>query len=462
MKSNLFDNHSGIVSGRGIHLDLKGLAPTFSRLLELVKLFKKLKFQTILVEWEDMFPWTCDQRMRNTHAYTEAEILEFAKICQACDLSIIPLVQSLGHAENVLRQPGNESLREMPNRTDVFHPLNPRAPELVRRMVEDVLNLIPNVDYVHLGGDEVYTLGKNPRTKNYLKQHGEAALYMLQLKPTMDLLKSKSIRPMLWHDEVVRWEDDQIRQFSKYADLVVWGYTGDPRDAQTYHFRLPHVEKLSALGCQLWGTTAYKGADGPKANLTNTLDREKATIGWTKLASKFELKGVFATGWSRYASGRIQVTPIDSALDSMVNTAAILYNGDVATDNLAVATKWLEEAGEGGIFNKLRTLLSKLTTHTDNSWNWVRELEEQVANLTVEPARSNSGIEEIIFELFNADIAEIKKISEELADVLAGYVVAPQNELYCRPRLLAIESAAESLRLRLELDADYKLMPKNA
>lgn len=462
MNSDLFSVHSGCTYKRGIHLDLKGLAPTFQRLLELVELFQQLQFQIVLVEWEDMFPWKCDERLRNKNAYTEAEVLEFAVKCDTCGLSIIPLVQSLGHAENVLRLSGNEPLREVPGRTDVFHPLNPDAPNLVKLMVEDVLNLLPEISHFHLGGDEVYTLGQNPKSKEYLEKHGSAALYLLQLEPSLELLENKSIRPMLWHDEIVQWEADQIKKFSQRIDLVVWGYTGDPRDPDTYHYRLPHVEKLSKLDCNLWGATAYKGADGPKANLTKTHDREKATIGWAHLASEFGLKGVFATGWSRYASGRIQVTPIDSALDSLVNTAAILYRGHAIKAGRERSIQWIEAFGEAEIFHALQGILSKLTTHSESAWNWVRELEEQVANLRIEPSRSNSGIEEIIFELFYVDIAAIKDATEALREVLAGYVMPSDIEYFCRTRRLAIETAAESLRLRLKLDENYRLSPRGS
>lgn len=459
MEPNLFSNQASCPAKRGIHLDLKGLAPTFSRLLELVGLFEKLRFQCILVEWEDMFPWRCDKRLRNPNAYTEAQVVAFSKKCEACGLEIIPLVQSLGHAENVLRLPGNEALREVPGRTDVFHPLNPEASNMVKRMVEDVLNLIPSVDYFHLGGDEIFTLGQNPRTEDYLNKNGAAALYLLQLEPTLQLLETKSIRPMLWHDEIVQWENDQIRKISQRVDLVVWGYTGDPRIPETYHYRLPHVEKLSRLGSSLWGATAYKGADGPKANLTSARDREKATIGWANLAKDFDLKGVFATGWSRYASGRVQVTPIDSALDSLVNTAAILYAGQALEGGLDGSIAWLEAVGEGPIFHSLQGILSNITNLSERSWNWVRELEEQVANLALEPARSNSGIEEIIFELFIADIQSIKEAVKQLESTLQGYVMPSDIEYFCRSRILPIETAAESLRLRLKLDSNYKLSP---
>jgi hexosaminidase len=449
MTTDLFHRPSPLVPVRGVHLDLKGVPPAFPRLLELLSLFGRLRYNAVLIEWEDMFPWTCEPRLRGRAAYTPAQIRRFADVCAELGLETIPLVQSLGHAENALRLPGLEALREVPHRTDVFHPLHPAAPEFVRRMVADVLALLPDVRRFHLGGDEVYTLGKNPASHAYLTEHGEAALYLRQLGPSLDELARRGIRPLLWHDEFVNWPAAELARLAPCADLVVWGYTGDPRDPATYHHRLPHVEKLHAAGCTLWAATAYKGADGPGANLPDTLRRQVATLAWAELTPRFDLQGVFATGWSRYASGRIQVTPIDGALDSLVNTAAILHDGLLPAGGLDACIEWLDTAGEGEGFRRCRTALQDLTRHVDKCWDWIRQLDEQAANLDLEPERAHSGIEEIIFELFDAEIAAIARAGEALEAALAGRIDAPWPRYYHLVRRRPIEAAAARLRARL-------------
>lgn len=290
VKEELFFATKPVVAQRGIHLDLKGLAPSFDRLLRLLEIFKVLNFQIILLEWEDMFPWTCDERFRNPHAYTRDEVGKLSERCEELGLRIIPLVQGLGHSENVLRISDYKELREVPNRTDVFHPMNPEAPALLARMVCDVLELFPHVTHFHLGGDEVFTLGQHPKSRAFIEENGIAALYLKQLELAFVALEKRNIRPMLWHDEVAQWDAEQIKVFSQKTDLVAWGYTGDPRDVSTYHHRLPHVDKLHSLGCTLWGATAYKGADGPKANLPDTHSRAAATLGWAEVSLTHELR----------------------------------------------------------------------------------------------------------------------------------------------------------------------------
>src|SRR5438270_5357355 len=121
---------------RGIHLDLKGLPPTPRRLLQLLDLIAAAKFNCILVEWEDSFPWTIDPRFRSETAYTPDVVERFYCRARQLKLQIIPLVQSLGHMEMPLRLPEYAPLRELPDRCDGLNPLVPGARDLVRRMID--------------------------------------------------------------------------------------------------------------------------------------------------------------------------------------------------------------------------------------------------------------------------------------------------------------------------------------
>lgn len=48
----LFDRKTPVVNNRGIHLDLKGLPPTFNRLMEIVDFCGFLRINFILFEME--------------------------------------------------------------------------------------------------------------------------------------------------------------------------------------------------------------------------------------------------------------------------------------------------------------------------------------------------------------------------------------------------------------------------
>lgn len=149
----LFRAERPIIQKRGVHLDLKGLPPTAGRLVELLKIFAAARYNVVLVEWEDSFPWTVDKRFRSPTAYTPDDIRRFQETAGKLGLEVIPLVQCLGHMETPLGVPGYEKLREVPDDSSVLNPLAPGARDLIQDMVENVLKLMPETKHFYrIGG----------------------------------------------------------------------------------------------------------------------------------------------------------------------------------------------------------------------------------------------------------------------------------------------------------------------
>ena len=247
------------MSIRGVHLDLKGLPPTPARLLQLPELFAAAGFNAILIEWEDAFPWEADERFRSPTAYSPAVIERFHARARELGLQIIPLVQCLGHMETPLRHEKYAPLRELPDHCDGLNPLAPGARRLVERMIDDVLRRGGPLTHFHLGGDEAWTFGQHPDTKSFIAKHGKAALYLHHVEPLCEMLLSRGIRPILWHDMMLDWDAAALSRLAEKADLIIWSYRGRP-DATVIE-RFAAVAGAAAVGARLWGACAFKGAD---------------------------------------------------------------------------------------------------------------------------------------------------------------------------------------------------------
>jgi len=155
-QNKLFTSDKPVIGQRCVHLDLKGTPPTPERLIKLLKVFSAARYNSVLVEWEDSFPWTVDERFRSETAYSPAIIRKFVKTADDLGIEIIPLVQCLGHMETPLHLPEYAHLRERPYDESVLNPLAPGARSLIEKMVDDVLALMPGVKRFHLGGDEAW------------------------------------------------------------------------------------------------------------------------------------------------------------------------------------------------------------------------------------------------------------------------------------------------------------------
>lgn len=443
----LFRTPHPVIAKRGVHLDLKGLPPTADRLLSLLKLFAAARYNVVLVEWEDSFPWTVDARFRSPTAYTVEEVIDFRDSAAALGLELIPVVQCLGHMENPLSVPGYEHLREVADNESGLNPLAPGARELIQRMVDNVLELMPDVRYFHLGGDEARTFGQNAETGAYLAEHGKGALYLHHVEPILDHLNRRGIRPILWHDMMIDWECDALRALAAKCDLMPWGYAGHPDTTQS-HFKSEYIRRFRDHGFTQWGGTAYKGAEGYDADLPDIALHAENAQAWSEVARRFEFIGVVATAWSRYAVDTIQCNPIDASLDSMINVAVILHDGQPPEGGMEACVAALTEAGERERFDACKQAMQRLADVRRRGWAQVQHARQVAVLGRMDPRRSSArnpklGLHALV--RLEAIVGQADEIAEEVRRVFAGLVEPIWIEEYLATRLTPLHEELAGL-----------------
>jgi len=442
---SLFSQEKAIVGYRGIHLDLKGTPPTFERLLDLLKVIAAARYNAVLVEWEDMFPWTVDERFRSETAYSEEEVRQFHAEADRLGLAVIPLVQCLGHMQTPLSLAGYEAMREVPHRMDVLNPLAKGARELVQAMVDDVLRLTPGAKYLHLGGDEAWSFGTHPDTKAFIAKYGPEALYLQHIEPILDSLNKRGIRPILWHDMMRDWSDKHLQQLAKKADLCVWGYNGHP-DQTHEHFNTKYIQWFRANGVTCWGGAAYKGADGQDVDLPVIENRETNALAWAQVAQRFGFVGIFATAWSRYSTGGMQCEPIDGALDALVAIGVILHDGKKPAAGLDGCLKLLERLGEKDRFNACHAALAALAEKRQAVWRHVLYVRELYAGWQVDPQRESSR--EMVVNTLKAVeyfLKEAHGAAEQVQAALDGLMQELWVQRYLAERIAPLDQEFQEL-----------------
>lgn len=445
----LFGRGEPVLARRGVHLDLKGVPPTFERLLSLLDLVKAARYDLLLVEWEDMFPWTVDERFRCETAYTAEQVRRLADEAGRRGLEIVPLVQCLGHMETVLALPEYAHLREVADECGVLNPLAEGGRQLVEAMVDDVLKLLPDVEHFHLGGDEAWTFGSHPDTKAYIEKHGKGALYLHHVEPLLDKLNARDVRPILWHDMMVEWDEPALRSLAAKADLMVWGYQGHP-DQCTHHYATKHIARFAAAGVTMWGGTAYKGGDGEDIDRPDLSRRQENAIGWAEVGQRYGMKGVVATAWSRYSTHRVQNEPIDGALDSLVNVGVILHDGQPPAGGLAAVEAALEAWGEGQRFKATRDALRRMTEARHRGWWNVRRAGQLLA-MQADDARRRfpdaQGLHKAL-NMVRGAADDVDAAGRDLRQAMAGAVDDLWLQRYVNERAQPLRWLHDALRER--------------
>ncbi|MCM8768204.1 MAG: family 20 glycosylhydrolase [Candidatus Omnitrophica bacterium] len=429
MNQKFFVRKKPAVSYRGIHLDLKGLPPSSGRLLSLVSLLREARINCLLVEWEDMYPWSSYPFLRNETAYTRKTVECFLEKARQAGIEVIPLVQSFGHLENVLSRKPFRKLREIPSLVSDLCPSRPAAQEVILNLVKDILETHGSLKYFHLGGDEVWSFGRCRSCRKKVAQSGKAALYLAHLEPIFHFLDQQGIRPIIWDDMVRDWPGAKLKTLAHQTDLMCWNYAADPFQ----RLKRDTLERFVKAGCRLWAASAFKGADGPYADRPNLPVRLANMAAWVQQASEMKMVGVIATGWSRYNTFVSPCESLEVSLDSLVLSAKIAWEGKVPDQPASWAEKFLGFCQRKGLpvksFFPCRLAAENLQCCREKVFQEVKSYLHQ-AHLVGEPERINPFRIKQAKQILKDSLEKVEKLAREWQKSHQGQVPAIWLEKY--------------------------------
>lgn len=294
-----------------VHLDLKGSPPRIRYLTQLIPLLRRLGATGLLIEYEDMFPYSGGLiSVRSPNYYSEAELQQLFEVCIAERLQVIPLIQCIGHMEFVLKHLQFNELRELPTFPNALCPSNDRCMQLIKQMVEQVVSLhskyLP-LDYIHLGGDEVWHLGVCNRCTANCGERGWSnhCLYLDYVQRLAEHVGSSyGLQPIIWDDMLRSMPSSLISSFqlNKVVQPMIWHY------ADLENFQLSNDDfwsKYTKLFPKIWFASAFKGASEVNQVLPPIPFHSSNQLAWLAVNKQLEansecVQGIALTGWSRF------------------------------------------------------------------------------------------------------------------------------------------------------------------
>jgi hypothetical protein len=274
----------------GIHLDLKYQMPRKSYLTEWAQRLPALGINTVLLEYEDKFPFQQYPFLRDPDAFTPAELTAFLQLMRDQGLRIVPLVQTLSHLEFALAHDELAHLREGPGIPTQICPSNPEAVVFVESLVDEVLAYHEDDDWFHLGADEAWALGTCDTCAPKIEDGGKINLWLPHTLAMCERVRQRGKRPVVWDDSF--WHEPELSSVMP-TDVIL----------ATWHY---HVTKLSPTGTPVRCVETYtaQGRDVLTCPCCNwgvlfpqrmCLDNTAALI---ELAQSRNLAGVINTVWT--------------------------------------------------------------------------------------------------------------------------------------------------------------------
>ncbi|XP_051926697.1 hexosaminidase D [Hippocampus zosterae] len=325
-----------------IHLDLKGAPPKVEYIYQLIECFSRLGADGLLVEYEDMFPYEGELKLlqaTSQPAYSRDQILAIQKVAKSKDMEIIPLVQTFGHLEFVLKHRPMWSLREVSNCVGTLNPHKEEGCKLVMEMLRQVVELHPDLNTLHIGADEVYMLGEGELSKLWLASSG-CTVEQLFLNHVASVVKS--IKKEWPHMSIIMW-DDMMRGMSKdtlkasgivgLVQPMLWDYTPNLDVDKTVSL----LEKYYSAGMQdMWAASSFKGSTSVYTNVPSTQRHVDNHLQWLKVVGSvspgLNIRGIAITGWQRYDHFSVLCELMPVGLPSLAACLQTLIHGQFSPE----------------------------------------------------------------------------------------------------------------------------------
>ncbi|KAL8578491.1 hypothetical protein ACOMHN_028763 [Nucella lapillus] len=337
---------------RIVHLDLKGAPPLVSYLERLFPLLRDMGATGILMEYEDMFPYSGNLSMlASAGAYSQSDLQRIQEAAKLSRLEIIPLVQTFGHMEFVLKFKQFIDLREHDYTPQVITPVREASYVLIFQMLQQVLKAHPDARRIHLGCDEVYRLGDG-QSNPYMTSHRltPEALFLQHVTKVAHHLKRTfpKVQSLIWDDWLrsIPYDDLADSGLAGLVEPVVWYYQHDITD------RVPaevweNYSRLFTGG--VWVASAFKGATAVDQMLTNASTHLDNSMQWVSVmrhygakGGKVKFRGTVLTGWQRYDHFATLCELLPVGLPSLALCLQAFKNGGFGLRQMGAAARLLK------------------------------------------------------------------------------------------------------------------------
>ncbi|MFD2937451.1 beta-N-acetylhexosaminidase [Spirosoma flavum] len=340
---------------KGFHLDLRIQVMTMPALKELAQKLQKQGINTLIMEWEATYPFEKHLMIPNRYAYSRSEVTSFIKYCNSLSINVIPLQQSFGHVEYILRNPRYTALRE--DQKD-FSQVCPVESALNKALFTELFTDLVSTHsspYFHIGGDETYLLGHCHKCQAKVAKEGKSKLFVDHIKMLCDIVTSLGKRPVLWADIALK-HPEALSLLPKETILVDWNYGwalnrfGDPK-------------KLVETGFEIWGAPALRS--GPDNYFVTQWEKHFKNIrDFIPMTKQLGYQGLVMTSWS--TSGLY--SPVFESGSDIVDLYAIRHVYPLSGFNMLLAAY-----GESIKTTQPLDIQQFIQTYTGNTYGFTKD-----------------------------------------------------------------------------------------
>ena len=279
------------------------------------------------------------QLTAHSQHYSLEEVKEFVEFCEKLGLEVIPLVQTFGHLEYVLKHKEFSYLRDVAEMPESICPCHQDTMGLIREIIDQVMAVHTKASYLHIGCDEVYHLGECQQCQ--VNMTGRNEIFTNHVTNVAKYAKDTySVTPIIWDDMLRNLIVEEMMVLADLVEPMVWVYAPDvERFAPSYTW-----DRFNQVFPNIWTASAFKGAHGETLVTPDIKKHLENNLNWLTLMREEEprlqgkFRGIVLTGWQRYDHFSVLCELLPAALPSLaVNLLATshgYFNDSMKTDLL--------------------------------------------------------------------------------------------------------------------------------
>lgn len=256
-----------------VHIDLKGSPPKKDYLVQFISKLSKLGVTGVMIEYEDTFPYQgFIENISARSAFTEDDIKEIVSVCKSKNIEVIPMIQTFGKMEHVLKLEEFSELRENQNDWSTICPKAPRSLTVIAEMIEQVMKYHPNSKRIHIGCGRVGSIRTCNRCKPESLNDDDA--FFEHVRNVVALIEERynKVKPLIW-DYMARSKSLEYLMNTNLTNRVeivfhdttlrigeIHDQSDDAdEDDESIHYQI--WEKYTKAFKKIWIAGAFRGAD---------------------------------------------------------------------------------------------------------------------------------------------------------------------------------------------------------
>ena len=328
---------------RAYHLDMpRGGVPHPGYFRKLLRLLFMFKYNYFALYFEDLFPWKDYPRIgAHRGRLSRPELNEVIRYGRKLGIEVFPSLELTGHMSRFFEFPELKKYVEWDTacKGDTLNVSDPSAVKFACGLLEDACEFFREARYIHIGGDEPWTLGRGKSLDKTGRFKGPE-LYGLHHEKLLKIVRKHGKEPMMWNDMFYgkhlpakakpAWLKLLKNKIWKEPVMANWDYT--PGDKSYFYKLIKPFEGSRQLLCPGFSNwrTFYPNFEKAIANLKGFL------AGAEKFGLDRKIMGFMTTSWGDDGA---------ECLYSHVEPL-LLATMEIAEGNGRWKEKWLKLSGE--------------------------------------------------------------------------------------------------------------------